>query len=372
MHITQRIHTIMVPSLLAVGYALLTTENHMALFWVLASSVAVAALLSLLVVRRMKAHIDGLQAQCYTSEANLQSATKESLEWKDKCLRAESRCAQMQDIIATFEAKVPSAVSVVSSALSELCLSSEQMTQMISHTNHKTQSMSTSANKTASNVQGVVSAAEEMSAAVHKISQQISNSTQAVTEAIEKNNAADASAKALEAAVQEITNIVVLINTIAEQIDLLALNATIESARAGEAGKGFAVVASEIKNLAQQTTKATDEINSKIASVQQVSNAVLGNLQEITVSIHKISEFSKAMSLAVEEQSSATRNIAKNMAEAVQGVGGIHSDVQDVGQSAQQADQSAGKLLGAAKSLSSNSEQLSAEILQFLTQVKTA
>ncbi len=285
--------------------------------------------------------------------------------------RKEQRQVQVEKVIQEFEVKASQSVGMVTSSATALYQTSEQMTKTVSNASGKAANISASASQTAANVQSVASAAEEMSASVREISGQINKSTQIVTEAIAKNRKADASAKALEAAMKEIANIVGFIESIASQINLLALNATIESARAGEAGRGFAVVASEVKNLAEQTTHATEEIASKMMAVQEVANDVVANLQQITSSIEKISENSGAISAAVDEQSTVTKDIAANMSTASEGVGTINEDIGEVNRSAQQADESARNVLGSAKTLSAQAEQLNREISEFLRTIRS-
>ncbi len=110
-----------------------------------------------------------------------------------------------------------------------------------------------------------------------------------------------------------IGQIVDLISSIASQTNLLALNATIEAARAGEAGRGFAVVASEVKNLAQQTAKATEGVGAQIAQIRQAADAAVGALAGVSAGIEHINQSSSAIAAAVEQQGAATGEIARNV-----------------------------------------------------------
>jgi hypothetical protein len=163
-----------------------------------------------------------------------------------------------------------------------------------------------------------------------------------------------------------------LIKDIAEQTNLLALNATIEAARAGEAGKGFAVVASEVKSLANQTAKATDDIASQIGSMQSTTTAAVQAIQEITKTIHTISETATAIAGAVEEQQAATQEIARNVQEASAGTQEVSSNIGGVEQAAGETGSSANQVLEASRELQTQGQKLRDEIEGFLKTLNVA
>ena len=167
--------------------------------------------------------------------------------------------------------------------------------------------------KTVANLQSVAAAAEQMTASISEISKNMGLSRQAVEEIVDKTMMADTASNQLQANSRSMENVVNLIRTIAGQVNLLALNATIESARAGEAGKGFAVVAAEVKNLANQTTKATDDIAKEIAEMQSVSQNVGKSITAINSSTDAVSQYVGGSASAIEEQSAVTREISHNM-----------------------------------------------------------
>lgn len=285
--------------------------------------------------------------------------------------RAEEEKKQtMHDLANRFESQVQGMINSVASAATELNHTAESMGANIGDVDDKSKHASTSSEKTSQNVNTVASASEQMSASVREISSQVAKSTEVVNEAVQKAENAESSAKSLEKATTEIGNVVDLIRDIAEQINLLALNATIESARAGEAGKGFAVVAAEVKNLANQTTKATEDISKQIESVQAVSAEVSEALSTIKLSVDKVNQYSGGISAAVEEQSATTNEISHNMQIAAQGTQEVNDNILGITKLASHAKESSLQMLDASKMLSQEAEQLNSAVSVFLSEVR--
>lgn len=168
------------------------------------------------------------------------------------------------------------------------------------------------ADSTESSVHGVAAAAEEMSASILEISKNMSLSRQATDDIVTKISSSGAAAKGLVGSMQAMGGIVALIKSIASQVNLLALNATIEAARAGDAGKGFAVVAAEVKSLANQTAKATEDIASEIASVQDTADNVSSGVAQVMDAAGSVSHYVSGVASAIEEQTAVTREISAN------------------------------------------------------------
>jgi len=150
------------------------------------------------------------------------------------------------------------------------------------------------------------------------------------------------------------------------------LNATIEAARAGEAGRGFAVVASEVKNLASQTAKATEEIRSQIANMQQVTTTAVGTIQGIGLTIGEINEITTAIAAAVEQQGAATREIARNIQHAATGTSEVSSNIVGVSQASAYAGEEANNVLAASGALRREADMLRDEIDAFLSSIRAA
>ena len=171
---------------------------------------------------------------------------------------------------------------------------------------------------------------------------------------------------------QRIGDIVRLINNIASQTNLLALNATIEAARAGDSGRGFAVVAAEVKTLAEQTSKATDEIAGQIAAIQGATQKSVVSIEAIGRTIGQISEIATTIASAIEQQGATTEEIVRSVARAAAGTEAVTGNIAEVSQGAEATGEAAEQVLGAAIDLSRRSDQLSAEIHWLLDGIRAA
>jgi methyl-accepting chemotaxis protein len=289
----------------------------------------------------------------------------------EKRMQAEKKKA-MQDLANNFENRVQSIINEVISTVTGLKSTSQEMSSAIDNANNKASTVAQTAEATSHNVNSVASSVEEMSATVREVANQITHSTQSVKEAVQAKDRANQVSETLEQAATKIGEIVELILAIAGQINLLALNATIESARAGEAGKGFAVVANEVKSLANQTTKATDDISNQVVNIQSVSKQVIQSLATINDAIHEVDELSSSISESIRQQTAATNEIAQNMVSAAQRTTQISTDIVDVRQASGVATESSQRVLDAVSVLSSQANKLQQEVGSFLREVKTA
>ena len=195
-------------------------------------------------------------------------------------------------------------------------------------------------------MQTVASAAEELSASIDEIGRQVHQSSEISLSAVRQAERTNQKVQSLAEAVGRIGEVVNLITDIAEQTNLLALNATIEAARAGDAGKGFAVVASEVKNLANQTARATEEISAQIAGVQDSTQDAVGAIDAITKTIGEINEIASTIAAAVEQQSAATQEIARNVEQAAAGTQEVSTNIGTVTEAANDTGSAATQIRG--------------------------
>jgi methyl-accepting chemotaxis protein len=220
------------------------------------------------------------------------------------------------------------------------------------------------AQETSANIQTVSAGTQQLSSSVSEIDQKVINSAEVASKAVEQACATDATMQGLAEHASCISVVVDLIQTIASQTNLLALNATIEAARAGDAGKGFAVVASEVKNLANQTAKATDEIRIQIANMQQVTTTAVSAIRNIGHTIGQINEVTTAIAAAVKQQGAATCEIAHNIQHAVGRTSEVSSNVAGVSV-ASKAKAAAGEVVDTSGALRREANILRGEIDDF-------
>lgn len=286
--------------------------------------------------------------------------------------RQLSRAERIQSITSQFESSVATMLATVASASTELTSTAQQLTATAGSATDRATNVAAASEEAAANVQTVAAAAEELTAAIREISSQVQTSSQIANQAVAEAERTNARVKNLQEAASRIGEVIKLINDIAAQTNLLALNATIEAARAGEAGRGFAVVANEVKTLADQTAKATEEIDRQISAVQTETQSAVTAIESISAIITRINEVTGTIAAAVEEQGAATQEIARNVEEASSGTQLVSSNIVGVSQSASETREAASTVESASGELSVQAESLRNEVNRFLMDVRTA
>jgi methyl-accepting chemotaxis protein len=229
--------------------------------------------------------------------------------------------------------------SAIGTSAAEIAATSQQVSAISEETATQANVVAAAGEQVSHNVQTVATAVEEMNASVREIAQSANEAQQVASEAVRTAESTNANVSKLGESSQQIGKVIEVITSIAEQTNLLALNATIEAARAGEAGKGFAVVAGEVKELAKETAKATEEIGSRIAAIQEDTSDAVGAIGEIEQVIARIADMQTTIASAVEEQTATTNEIGRNVAEAARGSAEIAENIVSVAQAARETSE---------------------------------
>ena len=282
----------------------------------------------------------------------------------------EERRAAMHQLADSFESSVGGVIHTVTSAVAELQAASEQMASTANEGSAQATTVASASEQASANVETVASAAEELSSSIAEIGRQVAQSSQIAGGAVQQAHDTNAKIQGLAQAASKIGEVVDLITDIAEQTNLLALNATIEAARAGDAGKGFAVVASEVKNLANQTAKATEEIGAQISGVQGSTQDAVTAIGAIGKTIEEVDSIASTIASAVEEQSAATQEIARNVEQASTGTHEVSANIVSVNEAANATGAAATQIRNSATELSEQAELLRGEVARFLDQVR--
>jgi methyl-accepting chemotaxis protein len=242
--------------------------------------------------------------------------------------------------------------TTLASAAEQLTATSSRMSVTAAESASQAGVVATAADQVSSGVQTVAAGTEEMDASIREIAQNASGASAVAAEAVTTARATTATVTELGRSSAEISEVVRVITAIAEQTDLLALNATIEAARAGEAGKGFSVVATEVKELAQETAKATESIARRVEAIQAGTGAAIAAIDGISEIIGRISDAQTTIAAAVEEQTATTNEMARNVSEVATGAGEIARNIGSVASAAEEATSGAGQTAQAAEELS--------------------
>ncbi|MGQ9365449.1 methyl-accepting chemotaxis protein [Azospirillum sp. ST 5-10] len=304
----------------------------------------------------------------HSAEARRLAAEQERLEAQAEQRRRDGILA----VAAEFETTVRSVVGALAGAAARMRGEAGTLQTLAADGEARTNAASEATSQASANVQAVSSAAEQMAHSVTEIARLVARSGEIARAAESEVSGTNATVDRLADSSRRIGEITGLIQNIAGQTNLLALNATIESARAGEAGKGFAVVANEVKALAGQTARATEEIASQIAVIQQVSAETVEAMARIAQTIGEMNGFGATIAAAVDEQEAATREIARNVQEAAVGSSEVARNVEGLAGTARAIGSASGAVSGAAADVAEKMGELEMAADALLTRMRAA
>jgi methyl-accepting chemotaxis protein len=325
-----------------------------------ALSVAAAITMTRSITRPIAKCLDVLKAVA-TKDLTQQADIATTDELGQMAAALNDSVVAMRDTLGT----IGESARVLASSSEELAAVSQQMAGTSDETAAQATTVSAAAEEVSASVSTVASAAEEMSSSIREIAMNASSAADVATAAAASAETTNTTVAKLHESSADIGNVVSLINAIAEQTNLLALNATIEAARAGDAGKGFAVVATEVKDLAQETAKATADITTRIDAIQTDTEAAVNAIAELTHTIENIKQTQVSIASAVEEQTATTEEIGRSVTEAASGSNNIAANIDGVAGSARECAEGATQTRQASQDLAHLATELQQLISQF-------
>jgi len=298
-------------------------------------------------------------------------------ELEAKAIEDEKRAKEAQRLFMnqtadTFNADVGQIIETVAAAAVELQATADSMSRLASSASEQTVAVASATEQASGNVHSVASATEELNTSIEEINRQVVHSSEVARNAVGEVTKTKADLKELVDASENISNVLKLISDIADQTNMLALNATIEAARAGDAGRGFAVVANEVKNLSDQTAKATEEITRYVANLQTRTGSAVSQVDAVGKTVTDMEAIIATISSAIEEQTAATREIAFNVEQAATGTTVVSSNIATVSSAVNEAGTASGDVLRAVGMLSENFTTLKGATDHFVSTIRTA
>lgn len=288
-------------------------------------------------------------------------------------IEAEAKKAALLDEVARqFERTVGEVVGGVAAASSQLHTTATRMAASAEESSRRTGEVAVSMEEANAGANAAAAASDEFALSISEISRQAASSSELARLATEATGEADDTISALAASAEEVGQIVELIQTIAQRTNLLALNASIEAARGGEAGRGFAVVASEVKELAMQTSRATEKVADQIRAMQSTTGASVKALRSIAGQVQELESTAVSIATAVDQQSVASRDLAQSIDLAARGTEKVAGHIDDVRQLSLSTGAAATQVLSSANELEAQAAHLGEQVRGFLSQVRAS
>ncbi|MGO9361029.1 MAG: methyl-accepting chemotaxis protein [Xanthobacteraceae bacterium] len=280
------------------------------------------------------------------------------------------RTRYLDDKIHAFNDLVAHVVGSVAASAVRLKSNAETLSRAANETSSKANAVASAASQASSSVQTVAGSTEELTTSIGAISQRVTDATQRAEAVAARSQKTRDTIHTLSEGANKIGTVVQLVQDIASQTNLLALNATIEAARAGEAGKGFAVVASEVKNLADQTSKATEEISMQVAGIQSITAETRGAIDDISNTIAEISAIMTGIEVDTAQQRTATQGIARSVQDAARGTLDVSNHIVQITSTSAETGRMANDARESAVDLSQQAETLKREVDGFIVSVR--
>ncbi|MEO0907315.1 MAG: HAMP domain-containing methyl-accepting chemotaxis protein [Pseudomonadota bacterium] len=301
------------------------------------------------------------------AKAELEEQTRLQLQQEEARREREQT---LRNIANQFERTVGDVVNGVASASSQLQATSTMMAASADQASTRTGDVATSMEEANSGATAAAAASDEFAMSIGEISRQAASSAELARKATVSANEADETISALSASAEQVGQIVELIQTIAQRTNLLALNASIEAARGGEAGRGFAVVASEVKELAMQTSRATEQVADQIRAMQDTTGASVSALRSIASEVAQLESTAVSIASAVDQQSVAGQDLARSIDLAARGTEQVSGHIKEVRELSVSTGTAASQVLDSSTALEKQASILRGQVDNFLATVR--